>query len=388
MEIMNKAKAVISFVVIVFSVIMFSVISTGIWGGKPEKVQSNAELIMNSEMTIAEFGQKNQIPDKVLNKVFQIDDAKSSEKRLSEFNFDKDKLSSDINKALAIYNEQGSKNWIKIFIKFVLWFVFLFIVFILTQKRAITNKVRNLLYVISTVIFGIILSSDPSPMGTIKDAVVLFGINKVIFVPRLIALVVFLLLVILANKFICSWGCQFGVLQDLLFRINRNNKRSKGIFRQYKPPFVVTNTIRIAFFVVFTAIAFVWALDVVELIDPFKIYNPSVVSFFGWIFIGIILVLSLVIYRPWCHLFCPFGLVGWLFEKISLYRITVNYDTCTACQSCAKACPSTVMDAILKQEKVIPDCFACSSCLNVCPSNSVGFRFGKRNKPPEGFFGK
>jgi len=256
------------------------------------------------------------------------------------------------------------------------------------RKSLITAKIRNLLYAISIVIFGVVLGADPSPMGTVKDAVVLYGINKVIFIPRLISLLVFLALVVLANKYICSWGCQFGVLQDLIFRINRKDKQSNKIFKQYKPKFVVTNTIRIVFFAVFTAIAFIWSLDIVELIDPFKIYNPAVPLYFGWIFIGIILVLSLFVYRPWCHLFCPFGLVGWLFEKVSLYRIMVDYDTCSACQSCVKACPSTVMEAILKQDKVIPDCFPCSSCLNVCPTNAVGFRKGKRAKPPEGFFKK
>ena len=34
-------------------------------------------------------------------------------------------------------------------------------------------------------------------------------------------------------------------------------------------------------------------------------------------FVGLILASSLFIYRPWCHFFCPFGLVGWLVEKIT-----------------------------------------------------------------------
>jgi polyferredoxin len=384
----NKTKVIIFFAGIIVSVITFSIISSNIWGGKPEKIQSNREIIFNINMTVAEFGQKNQIPDQVLRKVFRLEKEQSLEKRLSDFGLDKDQILVSVNKALAIYNEQSSKNWIKIFIKFASWFVFLYIIFVLTRKSVITPKVRNLLYVISIILFGIVLGSDPSPMGTIKDAIVLFGINKVIFFPRMAALLVFLVLVLLANKYICSWGCQFGVLQDLIFRINRNDKKSKGIIKQYKPSFLVTNTIRIIFFVVFTMIAFIWAMDLVEWIDPFKIYNPSVLSYIGWIFIGFILVLSLFIYRPWCHLFCPFGLVGWLLEKVSIYKITVNYETCTACQACAKACPSTVMDAILRRENIIPDCFTCSSCLNVCPSHSVGFRSGKRVKPPEGFFKK
>lgn len=85
-------------------------------------------------------------------------------------------------------------------------------------------------------------------MGTIKDAITLYASKGVIFPPRMIALTVFLLMVLVANKFICSWGCQAGVLQDLVFRLNRNNKDTKGIIRQYKPSFLVTNSFRILFF--------------------------------------------------------------------------------------------------------------------------------------------
>ena len=73
-------------------------------------------------------------------------------------------------------------------------------------------------------------------------------------------------------------------------------------------------------------------------------------------------------------------------EKVSIFRIKVNYDTCISCEACAKACPSTVMDAILKREKVIPDCFACANCIDVCPTDSVCLGAGRRNFPPDGKF--
>ena len=95
---------------------------------------------------------------------------------------------------------------------------------------------------------------------------------------------------------------------------------------------------------------------------------------------------SLFVYRPWCHFFCPFGLVGWLVEKVSIFRIKVNYETCISCEACAKACPSTVMNAILKRENIIPDCFACANCIDVCPTGSVSLAAGKRKLPPEGKF--
>lgn len=119
-----------------------------------------------------------------------------------------------------------------------------------------------------------------------------------------------------------------------------------------------------------------------------QIYKPMMIGAMGAVFISAALIGSLFVYRPWCHLFCPFGLVGWLFEKISIFRIIVNYDTCIACEACAKSCPSTVMNATLKRESVIPDCFACATCIEVCPTDSIRLLTGKRHKPPAEKFRK
>jgi hypothetical protein len=78
-------------------------------------------------------------------------------------------------------------------------------------------RLRPGLYLAAVAVFGVILGSDPGPMGTVKDAIVLFGAKRVVFPPRMVALTLFLLMVLLANKFICAWGCQAGTLQDLIF---------------------------------------------------------------------------------------------------------------------------------------------------------------------------
>lgn len=230
----------------------------------------------------------------------------------------------------------------------------------------------------SFILTGVILGSEPNAMSTVKDIVSAYAIKGIIFPPRLVALFVLLLVVFVANKFTCGWACQFESLQDFIFLINRNSNNKKGIFEQYKVPFSISNTIRILFFLLFVSIAFLWSTDIIEIINPFTIYNPAVLTGVGILFILFILVASLIIYRPWCHFFCPFGLVGWVVEKFSLYKIKVNYDTCTDCGECSKACPLMAMEAILKRNSVTPDCFSCGSCINACPTKSVEFNKGKR----------
>lgn len=221
--------------------------------------------------------------------------------------------------------------------------------------------------------FGVALGSDPSPMGTVKDAVALLAIEGVVFPPRLIALTVFLASVVLANKAICAWGCQLGVLQDLVFRLNRNAADTAGIMRQYKIPFATTNGVRMAFFAVFTTVAVVAGIDFIEYADPFKTFNPSHLGIAGAVTVAVLLLTSLFVYRPWCHFACPFGLVGWLLERFSLNRIRVDEPVCTGCGACAKACPTPVMGAILAKKAVIPDCFSCGTCTEVCPTKAITF---------------
>jgi len=385
-------KTVISlrsrFFILIAAVVLLSLLSSFLWQGKSEKIDDNIPLIFRDGMTIAEFGKENGLPDEVLKKAFLLQGKADFQKTLESLNIPRNELVDQVGKARALAEEYQSKNWVKIPLKFGLWILFLAGVFVLMRREKITPGLRRKLYLTAAVVFGVVLGSDPGPMGTIKDAIVLFAAKGVIFPPRMVALTVFLLMVFLANKFICSWGCQAGTLQDLIFRLNRNRADTKGVLKQYRPPFLWTNAVRIAFFLIFSLAAFAWATDLIEPIDPFKIYKPAAIGIAGGVFLGLLLLTSLFVYRPWCQFFCPFGLVGWLVEKISLFRIIVDHQTCIGCRSCEKACPSTVMGAILKRDRTIPDCFACGTCIEVCPTKSIRLATGRRAKPPEGKFTK
>jgi polyferredoxin len=381
-------RILISFIIILFIVITASAVSSYLWAGKQEKQPQSLTISVREGMTVAEFGKKYDLSRKTLKKIFNLTSQNDMKKQVADLGMNNELITKKVNQALSIQAEHASKNWFKILLKGALWIIFLLIVFFQFRKGKVTARNRKWIYMAAVVLFGILLGSDPSPMGTIKDAIVLFASKRVIFPPRLIAFSIFLLMVVLANKFICSWGCQLGTLQDLIFRLNRDSKDRKGLFGRIKIPFIISNSIRIFFFLLLTGVAFIWATDIVEVIDPFKIFKPQVIGIAGGLFIGLILVLSLFIYRPWCHFFCPFGLAGWVAEKISIIKIKVDYDKCISCEVCSKACPSTVMDAILKQNRIIPDCFSCGTCIETCPVNAITFESGKRQKPPEGKFDK
>jgi len=381
-------RVIFSFLVLVAAVVSLSFISSRMWGGRSEDAPAMKALVFSDKMTVAEFGSANDLQPKLLKKVFGLESQADRLKPITALEVGEEQLSRRMEQALAIQAEHASKSWGKILVKFLLWLAFLVFIFGLMRRARITAANRKWLLLIPVGVFGVILGSDPSPMGTVKDAVVLLGTQRVLFPPRLIAFFVFILMVVLANKFICSWGCQLGTLQDVIFRFNRDAKDRKGLLKQFKVPFIISNTVRVFFFVALTAAAFIWSTDIVEQIDPFKVFKPQVLGLAGIVFVGLILGMSLFIYRPWCHFFCPFGLVGWLVEKASIFKISVDYNKCISCEACAKACPSTVMDAILRRDRIIPDCFSCGTCVEVCPEGAVSFRSGKRDIPSHDKFGR
>jgi NAD-dependent dihydropyrimidine dehydrogenase PreA subunit len=379
-------KVLIPFVVLVAAVVGLSFLSARLWGGPLEGQVENRSLIIDKSMTVAQFGRRNQLPPALLEKVFDLGGPADRERPIVAFGMSTEQIARKTRGLLALRAEGGSKNWAKILVKFGLWLAFLAFMFLLMVRGRVTATNRRWLLLAAVAVFGVVLGSDPSPMGTVKDAIVLLAARGVVFPPRLIAFVVFLFLVIVANKFICSWGCQLGTLQDAIFRLNRDRQDRKGLIRQFKVPFALSNGVRVVFFAAIVVFAFLWATDIVAGIDPFKTFRPQALGLAGAAFVGALLVLSLFTWRPWCHFLCPFGLVGWAAEKVSVFKIHVDYDKCIACGACEKACPSTVMGAILKRDRVIPDCFSCATCLETCPARAISFKAGRRSRPPAGKF--
>ncbi|PKL17910.1 MAG: 4Fe-4S ferredoxin [Spirochaetae bacterium HGW-Spirochaetae-5] len=383
---MKLSGVMLRLILTIFLVISGSFLSVKTWSDKSEEIKKTSKITVTPGMTVGELINTYSIPEKVILKFFGPEKTALMKQPVSDYISENKNLIENLEQSIALYEENQTKNWFKIPLKFMLWFIFMGSVFYMIKTKILNPRRRILLYVSGVIVFGIILGADPSPMGTIKDAIALYGEKHVVFKPRMIALAVFLFTVFAANKMICAWGCQFGMLQDLIFRINRNNDDKKGILKQYKIPFVVTNSIRILFFTIFTITALIWSYDIISDIDPFKIFKPKFLLVPGIIMLTILLIGSIFIYRPWCHLFCPFGLAGWLVEKISIYKIVVDYDKCTTCLACEKACPSTVMSAILRRDKIIPDCFSCGTCINACNFDAVSFTSAKRTKPEADFF--
>jgi hypothetical protein len=185
-------KTLIQFALLVATVVGGSFLSARLWAGKPEGLVENQELVFEETMTVGQFANRNGLPEPLIKKVFGLKGPQDKQKLVTAFGMGRDQILQKTEGHLALQAEHGSKNWRKILVKFALWLTFLGTVLVLMRKGLVTARNRKGLLLASAILFGVILGSDPSPMGTVKDAVVLFGARGVLFPPRLIAFGVFL----------------------------------------------------------------------------------------------------------------------------------------------------------------------------------------------------
>jgi len=229
---------------------------------------------------------------------------------------------------------------------------------------------------LAVVICGFVLGKSPNPMeGAVKVFKSMVGLYPSV-ADKVAAFAFFAVLAVVGNKLICGWVCPFGALQELIYHLPLFK-----ILKRRKIPFWVSNGIRIAVFVVMLGVLFgvvggqsQKGFVLYHYVNPFNLFNFDIESVSVGVTIVAALVLSLGFYRPFCQFICPFGLLSWLLERLSIFRVTIDRDRCIECGACARACP---LDAAADRVagKVMPaDCFSCARCLNVCPTDAIQYR--------------
>ena len=113
---------------------------------------------------------------------------------------------------------------------------------------------------------------------------------------------------------------------------------------------------------------------------PLVISNEGLRSGLGFLFwwkMGLLIatiILSMMIYRPFCKYICPLGAFYALLNKISLTRMELDRTSCISCGKCVRACPMQVQ--VLKDINSA-ECIRCGKCAAECPTGAIELRFGK-----------
>ena len=107
---------------------------------------------------------------------------------------------------------------------------------------------------------------------------------------------------------------------------------------------------------------------------PLVAKNPGLQRAIGFLFgwkvsiLVILLILSTMIYRPFCKYLCPLGAIYGIFNRFSLYHYEIDAAKCTKCGLCAKKCD---MGVKVYENPNSAECIRCGKCQVVCPRQNV-----------------
>lgn len=205
----------------------------------------------------------------------------------------------------------------------------------------------------------------------------------------------FLMLVgAICGRFVCGWLCPFGLFQDLLHKIpfikKLNSFKGDRILRKLK-------YIILALFVIILPMCvsdavgigdpwfckYICPVGTLEGGIPLVIMNEALRETIGFLYtwkvaiLIILIVLSLIIYRPFCKYICPLGAIYACFNKISAVGIHCDKDKCVSCKKCHNVCKMGVYPV---EDPRSAECIRCGLCVKECPVNALEIGLGNKKK--------
>ena len=190
----------------------------------------------------------------------------------------------------------------------------------------------------------------------------------------------------LLGRAVCGFLCPFGFLQELLHRIPFPKKlksfRGDRTLRRLKYLVLALLVVLPLFFALtpffckYLCPAGTLAGCLLALADA--AVRPLLGSLFAWkaaVLLALV-VLSLMIWRPFCKYLCPLGAVYGFFNRFALCRGTLDADKCVRCGKCAAACRMGVEPT---ENINSAECIRCGDCVRACPTGAIRIGFsGKK----------
>lgn len=202
-------------------------------------------------------------------------------------------------------------------------------------------------------------------------------------ISNLVLLAAVLVTALLARSAFCGWVCPLGFLQDLVSNLSavlqkRSTwlRRAMNNLRKRSQWMTVLDTyLRLVKYVVLAwsvVGAGYFGVMVFREYDPWAaLLNLAEFSFTpGVIVLGVTVIASFFVERPWCRYACPLGAASGLVSKLSPVYLKREESTCKVCKICTKACPMGLPVHTADTIKSV-DCIGCLECVGSCPVNGA-----------------
>lgn len=373
------------FEIVAITLAMITVIGVGALLNLSEKMTASSDF--SADMSISEIAPRLGVTGKSLARDLKISMDAPKRKPLSELGISQKQLDHAVEHILS-----HRSTTLKYFIfAAIVLFGLVYLTRLgrpdnatLSERKTWYPRLPYITCLIATVLVcGFMLGKSPNPMEAIvKVFKSMVGLYPSV-ISKAMALLVFLAFAAIGNKLICGWACPFGALQELIYSLPILRK-----IKRRKLPFWLTNSIRSSLFCV--VLLFLSGIVggrkgfvIYHYLNPFNLFNLDFDSGLTLLAVIVFLTLAFFTYRPFCLFICPFGLVSWVVEKISLYRVVIDKEKCTKCGACINACPLHAAKGKVDNQILSADCFSCARCLNVCPVDAIHYCTRWSNMSPK-----
>jgi len=176
----------------------------------------------------------------------------------------------------------------------------------------------------------------------------------------------------------CSWGCLFGGWDELFSRL-RKRAVIKNIDRRWiYLPFGLLLAIVLLSAVTLSPIYCEWLCPfkiVTEFQAPTSLLAIIQIITFVVLFFALVVVLPLLTRRRiQCGLFCPFGALQSLLNKINIFEVRIDPEKCNQCKRCIRECPTfSLNEGSLESGNPLITCTKCARCIDICTKNAISF---------------
>ncbi len=216
------------------------------------------------------------------------------------------------------------------------------------------------------------------PLGGVETAYTLATTGKFVskvHTPALIMLLLAVVITLLFGAVFCGWICPLGTVQELV------GKLGKKLFPKHYNKLMPKSADRILRFTRYFVLAVIlyYTAAVGKLIfmgyDPFyaimNIFSGEVMMS-AFVVLGVIVVLSLIIERPFCKYACPLGSVVGTVSMLSFFKLRRNAQSCIGCKKCDRGCPMNLEVSTVETVNS-HQCIACYKCISGenCPVNDT-----------------
>jgi len=210
---------------------------------------------------------------------------------------------------------------------------------------------RPLVLLCALVYFGFIMHGCPCILFYFQGFV-LFIAGKSAFWLSFAMISMILVLSVIFGSIWCGWLCWLGALQEFIFQKSRWN-----LLKTQKSQKLLLY-IQLSAIVVLVLWIIISQRPVLCSYDPFiSIVRLKIFNWIGYITVPLLLVSSLLIYRPFCRILCPIGLLLYAVKYLPFAK-QMKVEGCTRCRKCHAHCK---LNAI-HNSTIEKTCIMCGEC--------------------------